>query len=239
MLVRSRMTAKVLTVTPATKLGEALRITREKNIRHLPVVENGRLLGIVTDRDLRLAAPPVWAAGTDFDDLRAAFETKTVADVMTVQHAIIATTEMTPIEDAARLLYEHKIGCVPVMDGDELVGILTETDVMRAFVELFSTSDDESRLEIQMPNRPGELSRVVRAIGVDLKLNITGMVVPPFTHDTEALVIAHVQTTDADELVEHLRKLGYRVGSPSIEGVPEAAHAPAREPARAWGRIGF
>ena len=71
MLVRSRMTANVLTVTPTTTLGEALRITREQGIRHLPVVDNGKLVGLLSDRDLRLAAPPAWASDTDYAELRA------------------------------------------------------------------------------------------------------------------------------------------------------------------------
>lgn len=235
MLVRSRMTANVLTATPEMTLGEALRIVRERNIRHLPIVDGGKLLGIVTDRDLRLAAPPSWAA--DFEQLKTVFETKTVADVMT-QHEIISTTEDTPIEEAARVLYEHKIGCVPVMRGGELVGILTETDVMRAFVELFGMDDDTCRIEVKIPHKPGELSRIVRAIGVDFKMNITGMVVPPI-EGTDALVIVHVQTREPEALIEHLRALGYRVGSPAIDLEPAAAHVRDRTPARPWGSIGF
>jgi acetoin utilization protein AcuB len=238
MLVRSRMTPDVLTVTSSTSLGEALRITRENKIRHLPVVDDGRLRGVVSDRDLRLAAPPVWASGTDYDDLRATFETKTVGDVMTA-HTIISTTRDTPIEDAARLLYEHKIGCVPVMDGEKLVGILTETDVMRAFVELFSVDEDERRIEILLPNRAGELARVVRAIGVDLKVNITGVVMPPSDGPNDAAAIFHLQTRDAGPIIEHLRKLGYRVGSPAIDLEPAAAHVREHLAVRHWGGDGF
>ncbi len=238
MLVRSRMTADVLTVSPATSLGEALRITRERDIRHLPVLENGRLLGIVSDRDLRLAAPPVWASGTDYDELRATFEKKTVGEVMTSQ-AIASTTEDTPIEDAARLLYEHRIGCLPVMRATELVGILTETDVMRAFVDLFGIDADSSRIEVRIPNRPGELARVVRAIGVDFKCNITGLLVPPIASTTEAIAIVHVQVRDVSGIVEHLRRLGYRVGSPAIDLEPEHAHERETISVRHWGTDGW
>src|SRR5687768_3948245 len=93
MLVRSRMTANVLTVTPTTTLGEALRITREQGIRHLPVVDNGKLVGLLSDRDLRLAAPPAWASDTDYAQLRATFVEKKISDVMTA-HTIISTTEI-------------------------------------------------------------------------------------------------------------------------------------------------
>jgi acetoin utilization protein AcuB len=237
MLVRSRMTSNVLTVTPATTLGEALRITREKNIRHLPVIDNGRVVALVTERDLRLAAPPVYAPGTNHDELRRTFEHKTVGEVMTAA-AVPSTTEDTPIEDAARLMYERKIDCLTVMRDYELVGILSAIDVMRSFVELFGTGAGATRIEVRMNNRPGELSRVVRAIGVDMKLNITGMV-SPHSGGAEATAIMHVQTTDVDRLVEYLRKLGYRVGSPALDLEPEAAHTRQPMRVRPWGGDGF
>jgi acetoin utilization protein AcuB len=235
MLVRSRMTANVLTVSPTTTLGEALAMTREHTIRHLPVIDNGELVGILTDRDLRLAAPPVWASDTDYAALRATFDQKTIADVMT-SHALISTIETMPIEDAASLMYQHRIGCLPVMRGRELVGILTETDVMRAFVELFSKDDTESRLELQIPNRPGELARVVRAISVDFKMNINGIVMPPMPVGSDANLIIHVQATDVEALVEHLCQIGYKAGSPALDLDTER-----REPQRVrhWAADGF
>ena len=238
MLVRSRMTANVLTVTPTTTLGEALRITREQGIRHLPVVDNGKLVGLLSDRDLRLAAPPAWASDTDYAQLRATFVEKKISDVMTA-HAIISTTEITPIEDAARLMYEHRIGCLPVMRGSDLVGILTETDVMRAFVELFGSGDGTSRIEVLIPNRPGELSRVVRAIGVDFKMNISGLVMPPKITGDDALIIARVQADNVDALVDHLRRIGYKVGSPALDLEPPAAHKREVQRVRHWAADGF
>ena len=238
MLVRSRMTPDVMTVTPQTSLGEALRITREENIRHLPVVQDDRLLGVVTDRDLRLAAPPVWASGTDYDELRRTFEQKTVGEVMTSQE-IVATTEVTPIEEAARVMYQHRITCLPVMRDDKLVGILTDTDVMRSFVELFGMSETSRRIEVRIPNRPGELSRVVRAIGVDLRVNITGMVVPPIAGTHDAVAIIHAQTPNVEHVVEQLRRLGYTVGSPSIDLEPASAHIRERESVQHWAADGY
>lgn len=238
MLVRSRMTPDVLTVTPTTTLGEALRITREHAIRHLPVLDGETLVGLVSDRDLRLAAPPVWASGTDYDELRATFERKTVGEVMTAQ-PVIWTTEDTPIEEAASVLAHYKIGCLPVMRGDHLVGILTETDVMHAFVELFGTDAASSRIEVRIGNRPGELARVVRAVGVDFKCNITGLVVAPVADSNEALAILRISTREPAEIVEHLRNIGYKVGTPSIDVDPGANRVREREVVRHWGGDGF
>ena len=234
MLVRNKMTSNVITASPETTLADALKLTRGNRIRHLPVVENGRLVGLVTDRDLRLAMPPVWASDTDHALLRDALTTKQVCDVMVTQ--IITTAPNTPIENAARLLYEHRIGCLPVLEGEEMVGIITETDLLRAFVELFGADEAGSRLEIMMQDKPGELSRVVRAIGVDHKLNITGIVMPRI--DTGYTVVVHLATREPQEIIEHLRRIGYRVGSPSLADEPEHAHAtPA--PIRHWAAEGF
>ncbi len=234
MLVRNKMTPNVITASPDTTLADALKLTRGNRIRHLPVVEADRLAGLVSDRDLRLAMPPVWASDTDHAQLRAGLNTRQLREVMVTD--IITTSPNSPIEDAARRLYEHRIGCLPVLDGDALVGIITETDVLRAFVELFGADESGSRLEIMMDDKPGELSRVVRAIGVDHKLNITGIVMPRINSDYT--VVVHLATGEPDEIIAHLRRLGYRVGSPSLAAEPEHAHAtPA--PIRHWAAEGF
>lgn len=222
MLVRSRMTSDVLTVGPETTIAEALGITRANRIRHLPVVEGERLVGLVTDRDLRLAMPPIWAE--EQDELQAALRTRRVKEVMTSR--IITVAADTPIEDAARLLYTHHIGCLPVLDDDRLAGILTETDLLRAFAELFGTGEPSTRIEVQMPNRPGELARVVRLIGIEHRINIAGLVVPPLESGQESVAIMRLQATRTDPVVRALRKLGYRVGRPSLESDPDADSMP-------------
>jgi acetoin utilization protein AcuB len=228
------MTPNVISALPHTTLADALKLTRGNRIRHLPVIENNRLVGLVTDRDLRLAMPPIWASDADHAELRNALTTRVVSEVMVT--TIITTSPDTPIEDAARQLYEHRIGCLPVLDEDEVIGIITETDLLRAFVELFGADETGTRLEIMMQNKPGELSRVVRAIGVDFKINITGIVMPRIGTDYTAVV--HLATTEPDAIIEHLRRLGYRVGSPSLDFEPEHAHAtPA--PIRHWAAEGF
>src|SRR5262245_15255220 len=231
MLVRSRMTADVVTASPETTIAEALALTRKHRIRHLPIVSEDQLVGLVTDRDLRLAMPPIWAEQQG-DELRDALRTKTVAEFMV--KSIVTTTPISPIEQAARLLYEHKIGCLPVMDEGKLVGILTETDVLRSFAELFGGGQPSSRLEIRLTNRPGELARVVRTIGIDYKVNITGMVVPPLPGSTDSVAIVHVQTLDPTPLIEQLRKIGYPVGWPALDLDETPEPEPREERRRYW-----
>ena len=134
MSVRDRMSRTVTTVLPETRLGVAATLMRDRGIRHLPVVDAlGHLVGIVTARDLRQAlfAPAVQAEGTDLPALLAAL---TVGDVMT--RGVVSVRAVTPIRDAARVMHERRLGALPVVEGGRLVGILTETDVLRAFQEL-------------------------------------------------------------------------------------------------------
>jgi acetoin utilization protein AcuB len=217
MLVRSRMTPDVFTVSPDTTIAEALSITRAQRIRHLPVLEDGRLVGLVTDRDLRLAMPPIWAA--DQAELTTALNQRRMREVMTTD--IVTVQSDTPVEEAAKLLYTHRIGCVPIVDDGKLVGILTETDLLRAFCELFGAQVQSVRVEVQMHNRPGELARVVRLIGIENRVNIAGMVVPPVPGTSDNVAIIHLQTPDARPVIRALRKCGYRVGSPSLDTDPD------------------
>lgn len=211
MLVRGRMTREVVTASPSATLAEASALTRRRRIRHLPVVDDGTLVGVVSDRDLRLAVP---APGTVSEEERGRIlRTKTVGEVMVRQ--VVTVSPDAPVEEAAMMLAAHHIGCLPVIEDGRLVGILSETDLLRAFAELFRGEGPMSRIEVRMPNRPGELARVVRLIGVDFKINITGMVVPPLS-EGEALAIIHLQTLDPRDLIEALEKLGYQVGWPSL-----------------------
>lgn len=226
MLVRARMTRDVITASPDTTLAEALNLLRAHVFRHLPVLSEDRLVGLVSDRDLRMAMPPIWAE--EREELRRALDEKTVGDVMTT--TIVSVPPDTPIEEAAKLLYQHHIGCLPVLEGEQLVGILTETDILRSYVELFGVGEPSSRIEIHMPNRPGELARVVRMIGIERKLNITGMVVPPTSGD-RASAIMHVQTVNPGPVVEALRRMGYTVGWPAV-GLEDPIAIPAGERGR-------
>lgn len=231
MLVRSKMTPDVITASPETTLAAARDITREHRIRHLPIVDNGVMVGIISDRDLTLATPPVWA--TDHAELIQALHTRTVAEHMIT--TVITVSPTSPIEDAAQLLYTHRIGCLPVMDDGKLVGIISETDLLRAYAELFGIQRGAVRIEVRMQDRPGELARVVRLIGIEMHANIVGMVVPPI-EDGHSLAIMHVQVESPRPIVEALRKLGYQVGSPSIDLAVAAIPAQQR-PARAFAAL--
>ena len=215
MLVKDRMTRDPVTVSPGTSLADALRLTREHRIRHLPVVDGGVLVGIVSDRDIRLAMPsPLSVADAD----RAAFLERTTVSAVMAREVFTALPH-DPVEDAARELCRHRIGALPVVDArGGLLGIVTETDVLRAFAEVVSSGGPSSRLEVSLPDRPGELARALRIVGEELKLNVTAMMVLPKAEHGRKIAILHVATIDPREAVAALERAGARVGWPSLEG---------------------
>ena len=131
MRVKEWMSSSPTTTDPKTSMSEARELMRRKGIRHLLVTEGERLVGIVTDRDIRLNLPSP-ATSLSVWEINYLLTKLTVGDVMT--KFVITVEPGRPIEEAARLMLEHRIGALPVVEDGLLVGILTETDLLRAFV---------------------------------------------------------------------------------------------------------
>ena len=132
MRVSDLISGPPITISPETPVLEARRVMQTRAIRHLLVVEDGRLVGIVTDRDIRLNMPSP-ATTLSVWEVNYLLARLTVQEVMT--KSVIVVEPDRPAEDAAILLLNEKIGALPVVDGERLIGIVTETDFLRAFVE--------------------------------------------------------------------------------------------------------
>lgn len=133
MQVEQWMNRDLVTVGPDDSFRTAMHLIRQKGIRHLPVVEGKRLVGIVTDRDLRQASPS-GATSLSIHELHYILEKLTVREIMTKQ--VVTVRPDQTVEDAALLLLGHRIGGLPVVREGELVGIITETDILQAFLQL-------------------------------------------------------------------------------------------------------
>ena len=161
MLVQDVMQTKLFTVTPDTTLPEAVRLTGQRGIRHLPVLDQDRLVGMLSDRDLKRAmASP--ATSLEAHELRYLLDGLRVGEIMT--RAVITIGPTSPIEDAARLMVLEKIGALPVTDGDRLIGLVTETDVLRLFVRAMGAGEPSTRLDVVVGNRPHALAEAVQAV---------------------------------------------------------------------------
>ncbi len=161
MLVGERMTHPVITISPDLPIAEALDLMKREHIRRTPVVEHGKLVGIVSDKDL-LNASPSPATSLSVWELNYLLSKVKVRDVMTKD--VITVTEDTPIEQAARIMADNKIGGLPVLRGDDVVGIITETDLFKIFLELMGARDMGVRVTALVPHKTGELAELTAAI---------------------------------------------------------------------------
>lgn len=134
MQVAGRMKTELVQVSPSDSVRTAWALLREHRIRHLPVVEDDKLVGIITDRDVRLVFPSALTSGRREQDPHDALEKVTVQEIMTKQ--VITVAPHTSIADAARIILERRIGGLPVVQGGRVVGIITKTDILAAYVEI-------------------------------------------------------------------------------------------------------
>ena len=216
LLVQNWMTEKLVTLSPETSVAEALTLCRERRIRHIPILEGGHLVGVVTDRDLRDASP---ALG---DPERAsALQKIRVGDVMTRE--VITTDPEDSIENAAQVMYEHKIQSLPVVtegpvvdEGsavaeEELLGIVTSSDVMRALVTFVGLPEPGSRIEVQASNKAGALAEVAGKIQ-DLEVDIVSVLsAPDWSSSGKRTLMFQLVTTDPSSVIQSLKTDGYEV----------------------------
>jgi acetoin utilization protein AcuB len=161
MLIGERMAHPVITVNPEVPVTDALKLIKSEHIRHLPVVHNGKLVGIVTEKDLLYASPSP-ATSLNIWEMYDLLSKVHVENVMSKE--VITVTEDTPVEEAAALMAEKKIGALPVMRDDKLVGIVTETTLLKMFAEMMGKRQKGVRATVLMAEKPGEYSKVTQAI---------------------------------------------------------------------------
>jgi acetoin utilization protein AcuB len=173
MFVNQRMSHPVITAHPDLSIQDALALMRQEGIRRLPVVDKrGHLVGIVSDRDL-LHASPSDATSLSVWELNYLISKITLEQIMTRE--VISVAPNTPVEEAARVMADNKIGGLPVLQGQELVGIITETDLFKIFLELLGAREAGVRLTVLVADVPGELAKLTSIVR-NLNGNIVAMV---------------------------------------------------------------
>jgi len=205
LLVKDSMAREVVTLSPGETAGTALGLCRERRIRHLPVLEDGRLVGVVSDRDLRSATP---AFG---DPARAAALAEVRVGSVMARDVVTARPD-DPIDGAANTMRERGINCLPVLEDDELVGIVTSSDVLESLVFMLGAHEPGSRMEVVVPDRPGTLAGVAGLIG-ELGINIVSVVTGPRREGSppSRVGVFRVDTINPAGAVEVLESAGYRV----------------------------
>lgn len=161
MLVGERMSHPVITVTPDMTVLDAVDLLRREHIRRAPVVHDGKLVGIVAEKDM-LNASPSTATLLSMWEVNYLVSKIKVKDVMTKQ--VLTTTEDTPIEEAARVMADNKVGGLPVLRDGRVVGIITETDLFKMMIEMMGARQKGVRVSVLVANKAGEIARLSQAI---------------------------------------------------------------------------
>jgi acetoin utilization protein AcuB len=209
MLVYERMTHHPITVPPDMPIAEALELMRREKVRRFPVIDrkSRKLIGIVTEKELLYASPSP-ATSLSMHEINYLLSKVTVERVMTTE--LITVTEDTPIEEAARVMVDNSVGALPVMRGDMLVGIITETDLFKTFIELFAAREEGVRLTMLVPEQKGELLAIAQGI-VELGGNIITLGTFLGEDMSNRLITVKVDQTSQEDLVDKMRELGVKI----------------------------
>lgn len=202
------MTKRPVTVTEDTGIDKALELMHSEKVRRLPVLnKRGQLVGIVSELDL-LKASPSPATTLSIYELPYLLSRIKMRDIMTTD--VITVTEDTPLEEAALIMAENKIGGMPVMRGDKLVGIITETDMFKIFLEMLGAREEGVRISMLVPEKKGMLAKIagkVAEMGGNLVAQGTIMGEDP----TNRQLTIKVTDVPEEQLVSAMEELGLKI----------------------------
>jgi acetoin utilization protein AcuB len=205
MLVGKRMSHNPIIVEQDVGINQALKIMHDEQVRRLPVVNRrGLLVGIVSEKDL-LHASPSPATSLSIHELHYLLSQMKVSQVMTKDP--ITVTEYTALEEAARIMVDNRIGGLPVMRNDKLVGIITETDLFKIFIELLGAREPGVRITMLVPEVPGELARITSEIA-SMGGNIVALGTFLGEDPTNRLVTIKVADVDEEQLSSTMEAIG-------------------------------
>ena len=207
MFVSKRMTPNPVTIPPTMTVSDATNLMKTNNFRRVPVVDNGKLVGIVTDRDLRAVAPSPATTLSVFE-INHLLAKMLVKEIM--KSPVITISVGATIEEAALMMYTHKIGGLVVLDSAGVVaGIITETDIFKSLVDVMGLKEGRTRLTFEFDDKVGVLADVA-AVFKELGINILSMATYN-TEDGRAEMVIRADVKEVKVLVDRLAAIGYPV----------------------------
>jgi acetoin utilization protein AcuB len=208
MRTRDLMTKNPITVDSETLVLDAQRIMKENNIRRLPIVDKGKLVGIVTQHDLLEAAPSP-ATSLSIHELNYLLSKMKVKEIM--KKNPLTLTPDTPFEEALRIGQEKKIGSFPVVDNGKLVGIATESDIIRFVTRVLGLKEEGSRITIEgLGEKLGDLERIVSIVNQHHTI-VLSMMSLPRPEKKDWMIVLRLKTNDPDPIVKDFKKAGFNV----------------------------
>lgn len=209
MAVKDFMTSKVIYVSPDTTVAHASDKMKAQDLRRLPVIENDRLVGLVTEGTMADATPSK-ATSLSIYEMNYLLNKTKIRDIMI--RDVITVSQDASLEDAIYIMMKHKVGVLPVVDNDQLYGIITDRDIFKAFLEVSGYGEEGLRLNILLNDTIGSLEKVVRVIS-DANLNIHRTVVANHKSGKTLVEIQIQGQADTQALQKALEEQGITVTS--------------------------
>ncbi len=205
MYVRSRMTKSPITITANAPIMDAVEVMREKNLKRMPVVDGEKVVGVLTQGDIQKVSPTK-ATSLSIFEINYLLSKITVKEAMTKNPVTIEADSL--LEEAAVIMRQHRISTLPVVEGGKLVGIITESDIFDAFIDLLGFKDVGSRITIEAADAPGAMAEISE-IFKDLDVNITHIAV--YRGEGISDVVIRSDAVDTADLEKKLEERGYKV----------------------------
>ena len=204
MYVRSRMTVDPITVSPETMIAEALELMRAKKINRIPVVKDGKLVGIITERKLMEVSPSSATSLSIFEINYLLSKTK-VKEVMTKNVVTVSPDDL--LEVAALKMRDNNIGGLPVVENSRVVRIITESNIFDAFIKIMGFRERGSRISLLIQeDRPGVLADLAKTIAA-FEINITHLAI------YHGEIVIRIDTREPDSLLQALKEKGFKKSS--------------------------
>lgn len=213
MLIEEIMIKDVTTLSPSDTVKDALQTMHHNKIRHIPIVSaEGKVVGIITDRDLKEIVPSSISEITDYS----IYAIK-LAEVMITN--LITGHPMDFVEEAAVTFYDNKIGALPIISNNKLVGIITETDLLYKYIELTGAHQPGSQIEVRVPNVPGILFEVSKVFH-EQKTNVLSVLVyPDKENDATKILVIRINSMNPLAIIQGLKDSGFEVLWPNVPGI--------------------
>ncbi|NIS74804.1 MAG: CBS domain-containing protein [Deltaproteobacteria bacterium] len=205
MIVERRMRKNPVWVDEEDSMKKAIDLLKEKGIRHLPVLRDGeKLVGIVSDRDIKAASPSP-ATSLEIREIYYLLDKIKIKQIMTKKPYTVSMG--TPVEEAALIMREKRIGALPVVKDGKLIGIITETDILDAFLDSVGISRPGYRIEVALPNTPGQLFRIANLLN-ELDVNIVSVVTASAEDPGKKILVLRIETNRYKVVKSLLKKEG-------------------------------
>jgi len=210
MYVKNIMRKDPVTISPEASYLDARALVRERGVRHLPVIDkHNHMVGLLTDRDIREAGPSN-ATLLSVQELHYLLGKLKVVDFMTHGDKLVTVNPSTMIEKAAQLMHDHKIGCLPVLEGKEVVGIITEADILESFVDVMGLKEKGTRITMALKDEPGKIHGVLTVFKKH-EVNLISIVAPSYEVEGKRMVVFRIRTQEYEEIIKELEDQGYEV----------------------------